>query len=230
VRGSAALHDPAVGGDLVGTVDGDVQPGDSLERLDGETEGTRLLLRAHRRRNKAERQASRREGGEEVRDRRAGAEPDGHAVFDELGGRLGRVALFVLDSHTVENHAVTTRRRTNDMARILVHSATGPDDPTRAALALLIAKTAAKEGHEVQVFLAGDGVHLANPETAEATSGLGTGSVAEHLADLRNAGLTVFLSGMSSKARGIDGGEGFELAPPQKLVELAVWAEATLTY
>jgi uncharacterized protein len=116
------------------------------------------------------------------------------------------------------------------MARILVHSATGPDDPTRAALALLIAKTAAEEGHEVQVFLAGDGVHLANSETAGATNGLGTGSVAEHLAALRAAGLTVFLSGMSSKARGIEGGEGFELAPPQKLVELAVWAEITLTY
>ncbi len=116
------------------------------------------------------------------------------------------------------------------MARILVHSATGPDDPTRAALALLIAKTAAEEGHEVQVFLAGDGVHLASSETAEATNGLGTGSVAEHLAALQNAGLTVFLSGMSSKARGIEGGEGFELAPPQKLVELAVWAETTLTY
>ena len=116
------------------------------------------------------------------------------------------------------------------MARILVHSATGPDDPTRAALALLIAKTAADEGHEVQVFLAGDGVHLASPETAEATNGLGTGSVAEHLAALQNAGLTVFLSGMSSKARGIEGSEGFELAPPQKLVELAVWAETTLTY
>ena len=116
------------------------------------------------------------------------------------------------------------------MARILVHSATGPDDPTRAALALLIAKTAVEEGHDVQVFLAGDGVHLANPETAETTNGLGTGSVAEHLAALRVAGLTVFLSGMSSKARGIEGGEGFELAPPQKLVELAVWAETTLTY
>jgi hypothetical protein len=35
---------------------------------------------------------------------------------------------------------------------------------------------------------------------------------------------------MSSKARGIEGGEGFELVPPQKLVELAVWAEKTLTY
>jgi hypothetical protein len=37
---------------------------------------------------------------------------------------------------------------------------------------------------------------------------------------------------MSSKARGIDAAtrEGVELAPPEKLVELAVWAETTLTY
>jgi len=116
------------------------------------------------------------------------------------------------------------------MARILIHSATGPENATRAALALLVARTAAEEGHEVQVFLAGDGVHLANDEAAAATTGLGTGSVAEYLAALRAAGLNVFLSGMSSKARGIEGGEGFELAPPQKLVELAVWAETTLTY
>jgi predicted peroxiredoxin len=116
------------------------------------------------------------------------------------------------------------------MARMLVHSATGPENATRAALALLIARTAADEGHEVAVFLAGDAVHLADGEKAAATNGLGTGSVAEHLAALHEAGLTVFLSGMSSKARGIEGGEGFELAPPQKLVELATWAETTLTY
>jgi hypothetical protein len=28
----------------------------------------------------------------------------------------------------------------------------------------------------------------------------------------------------------IAGGEGLELAPPQNLVELATWAETTLTY
>lgn len=117
-----------------------------------------------------------------------------------------------------------------NMARILVHSATGPENPTRAALALLIARTAVEEGHEVQVFLAGDGVHLADADKAAQTNGLGTGAVAEHLAVLKEAGMTVYLSGMSSKARGIEGGEGFELAPPQKLVELAVWAESTLTY
>jgi uncharacterized protein len=116
------------------------------------------------------------------------------------------------------------------MARMFVHLATGPENPTRAALALLVARTAVDEGHEVQVFLAGDGVQLVRDETAAAATGVGTGSVAEHLAALRSAGLTVFLSGMSSRARGIDAGEGFELAQPQKLVELATWAETTLTY
>jgi predicted peroxiredoxin len=113
---------------------------------------------------------------------------------------------------------------------MLIHSATGPENPTRAALALLIARTSVEEDHEVRVFLAGDAVHLANAEKAAATTGLGTGEAKEHLAALREAGVTVFLSGMSSKARGIEGGEGFELAPPQKLVELAAWAETALTY
>ena len=116
------------------------------------------------------------------------------------------------------------------MAQMLVHLATGPENPTRAALALLVARTAVEEGHEVRVFLAGDGVQLARQETAAAAAGIGTGSVAEHLAALKSAGVTIFLSGMSSKARGIEAADGFELAPPQKLVELASWAETTLTY
>jgi uncharacterized protein len=116
------------------------------------------------------------------------------------------------------------------MAKLLVHLATGPENPTRAALALLVARTAADEGHEVQVFLAGDAVQLVREETAAAAAGIGTGSVAEHLASLRDAGVPLFLSGMSSKARGIDASVGYELVPPQKLVELAVWSETTLTY
>lgn len=118
------------------------------------------------------------------------------------------------------------------MAKLLVHSATGPENPTRAALALLVAKTAAEEGHEIQLFLAGDAVHLARAETAEATQGVGTGSVREHWAALREADVPIYLSGMSSKARGITAGtaEGVELVPPQKLVELAAEADSTLTY
>jgi uncharacterized protein len=118
------------------------------------------------------------------------------------------------------------------LARILVHLATGPENPTRAALAFLVARTAVEEGHEVQVFLAGDAVQLAREETAAAAAGIGTGVVAEHLEALARAGVPIFLSGMSSKARGIDAStrQGVELMPPQKLVELAVWSETTLTY
>jgi predicted peroxiredoxin len=114
--------------------------------------------------------------------------------------------------------------------KLLVHCATGPENPTRAALALLVARSAVDEGHDVRVFLAGDAVHLAREATASAVHGLGTGNAAEHLAALRGAGVTLYLSGMSSTARGIEGGDGTELCPPAKLVELADWAETTLTY
>ena len=115
--------------------------------------------------------------------------------------------------------------------RLLVNLVTGPENPTRAALAFLVARTAVEEGHDVRMFLAGDGVQLARPATAEAAHGIGTGSIAEHRQALADAGVPVFLSGLSSKARGVDAdGDGLELAPPSKLVELAAWAETTLVY
>jgi predicted peroxiredoxin len=116
--------------------------------------------------------------------------------------------------------------------RLFVNLAAGPENPTRAALAFLVARTAAEEGHEVRLFLAGDAVQLVRPETAEAARGIGTGSVAEHWEALTEAGVPVALSGMSSKTRGINGESrpGVELAQPTKLVELADWAEKTLVY
>ncbi len=118
------------------------------------------------------------------------------------------------------------------MAKILVHLATGPENPTRASLALLVARTAASEDHEVQVFLAGDAVALARPETAAVAHGIGTGALAAHWDALTEAGVPIFLSGMSSQARAVDADvrSGVALAKPQKLVELAVWADKTLTY
>jgi uncharacterized protein len=119
------------------------------------------------------------------------------------------------------------------MAKLLVHLATGPENPTRAALALLVARTAHDEGHDVQLFLAGDAVQLARPATGSLAHGIGTGSFGEHWEALAGAGVPIYLSGMSSQARGLepDGlSEGAELAPPQRLVELALWADSTLTY
>ena len=118
------------------------------------------------------------------------------------------------------------------MSKLLVHLATGPENPTRGALALLVARTAAEEGHDVQLFLAGDAVQFARRPRHRA-QGIGTGSFGEHWEALVSAGVPIFLSGMSSNARGLEpenAAEGIELAPPAKLVELATWADSQLTY
>lgn len=114
--------------------------------------------------------------------------------------------------------------------RLLVHMATGPENVTRVALGLLVARTARVEGHDVDVFLAGDGVQLLRPETREQLHGVGTGSVAEHWAALVEGGARLLASGQSSKARGVATAEGVELAPPQRLVQLIAEADKVVSY
>ena len=65
-------------------------------------------------------------------------------------------------------------------ARILVHVRHGPEHPTRAARAFLVARTAAEEGHGVSVFLAGGAVQLLRDTTLDSVSGVGTGRLRGH--------------------------------------------------
>lgn len=120
------------------------------------------------------------------------------------------------------------------MGRLLVHLATGPENPTRAALALLIARTALESGHQVDVFIAGDGVAVLRPETLDAGAGIGTGSLREHVDALVAGGVTIHASGLSSKARGLTqeslGGLAVTMAPPGRLVELTFAADRVLVY
>jgi predicted peroxiredoxin len=119
------------------------------------------------------------------------------------------------------------------MSKFLVHLTTGPENTTRASLALLVARTAHEDGHDVRLFLAGDAVQLARPATGSLAQGIGTGSFGEHWGALASAGVPIYLSGMSSQARGLEAeglSEGAELSTPQVLVELADWADTTLVY
>ena len=116
------------------------------------------------------------------------------------------------------------------MSRMLVHLATGPENTTRAALALLVARTALANGHSIDVFLAGDAVDFLRPETRAAANGVGTGSVAEHWDALVDGGASMYGSGMSAKARGVVADSDVELAPPDKLVELIDSADKVVVY
>jgi predicted peroxiredoxin len=120
------------------------------------------------------------------------------------------------------------------LGRLLVHIVTGPENPTRSALGFLVARSALEAGHQVDLFVAGDGVANLRPETLDAGHGIGTGSLREHVDALVAAGVTIHASGLSAKARGLTaeslGGLSVTLAPPTKLVDLVFAADRVLTY
>lgn len=120
------------------------------------------------------------------------------------------------------------------MGRLLVHITCGPEAPTKAALGLLVARAAIDQGHEVEVFLAGDAVQLVRDAVLDALNGLGTGSLRESFDAVVAGGGRFHVSGMSSKARGVTDadleGKPAEFAMPTRLVELTFSADRVLTY
>ncbi len=134
----------------------------------------------------------------------------------------------------MQSQSIRQRKEQHAMSKFLVHIHTGPSDPTKATLGCLIAATALKEGHDVTVFMAGDGVHLLADEHLETLVGTGTGALKDHIAAIAEGGGKFVLSGMSAKARGYDEtlleGHPAEFGMPDKLVELADAADTVLCY
>jgi uncharacterized protein len=120
------------------------------------------------------------------------------------------------------------------MAKILVHITNGPENPTRAALAFLVAKSGIDEGHSVSLFLAGDAVQLIRDSVLDNLAGLGTGKLREHYDAIVAGGGRFYLSGMSSKGRGVTDtdliGKPAEFALPNILIRLSLEHDRMFTY
>lgn len=84
------------------------------------------------------------------------------------------------------------------------------------------------------LFLAGDAVQLVREAVLDALSGLGTGSLRESFDAILAGGGRFYLSGMSSRARGVGDadleGKSAEFAMPTRLVQLTFEADRVLTY
>jgi uncharacterized protein len=118
--------------------------------------------------------------------------------------------------------------------KILVHLTHGPEQPTRAALAFLVAKSAIDEGHQVAMFLAGDSVQLIRNPVLDSLVGLGTGKLRESFDAVAAGGGQFYLSGGSSTSRDVTAGdlEGkpAQFAGPRDLVRLSLEHDRMFTY
>ena len=87
--------------------------------------------------------------------------------------------------------------------KIMMKSAWGSDDPTKAAFAFLHGHALAEAGHDVQIFLLGEAVSLMRKAVAMSVVPVGWPPLAEILAKVVEKKIPIFACGACSRARGV---------------------------
>ena len=117
---------------------------------------------------------------------------------------------------------------------VLVHIHSGLEFKNKVTLGILVALTAEKNDHKVTLFLAGDGVDLLRVKKAGEIVGECTGDLYEHLENLKNSKVTIYVSEISASSRGYDEklleGYNAEFAMPDVLVDESIKADSVLCY
>ena len=117
---------------------------------------------------------------------------------------------------------------------VLVHIYSGLESKNKVTLGLLVALEAEKNDNKVTLFLAGDGVNLLRCKKAGEVVGQGTGDLYDHLENLKNSKVSIYVSGLSAKSRGYDEklleGYNAEFAMPDVLVDESIKADSVLCY
>lgn len=117
--------------------------------------------------------------------------------------------------------------------KILMKSAWGSDDPTKAAFPFSHGLALAEAGHEVQIYLLGEAVVLMRKVVADAVTPVGWPAVGEFLNKLKAKGVTIYACGACSKARGVTDADlanyGAKFGSPPVFVSLIEWADHIIT-
>ena len=116
---------------------------------------------------------------------------------------------------------------------IMMKSAWGSDDPTKAAFPFLHGLALSEAGHEVRIFLLGEAVSLMRKSVAEAVVPVGWPPLAETLNKIVARKVVVYACGACSRARGVGEGDlanfGAKFGNPQIFVSLVEWADRVIT-
>jgi predicted peroxiredoxin len=128
---------------------------------------------------------------------------------------------------------VQAQGQTHKPLKIMMKSAWGSDDPTKAAFPFSHGLALAEAGHEVQIFLLGEAVVLMRKVVAEAVTPVGWPKVAETLDKLAARHIPIYACGACSRARGVTEADlsnyGAKYGSPAIFVSLVEWADKVIT-
>jgi predicted peroxiredoxin len=117
--------------------------------------------------------------------------------------------------------------------KILMKSAWGSDDPTKAAFPFLHGDALSEAGHEVQIFLLGEAVSLMRKSVANAVVPVGWPPLSEVLSKIVTKKIPIYACGACSRARGVTETDlteyGAKFGNPKIFVSLVEWSDKIIT-
>ena len=117
--------------------------------------------------------------------------------------------------------------------KILMKSAWGSDDPTKAAFPFSHGLALSEAGHEVQIYLLGEAVVLMRKIVADAVTPVGWPTVGSTLDKLAARKVTIYACGACSRARAVTEADlanyGAKFGSPPVFVSLIEWADHIIT-
>ena len=143
--------------------------------------------------------------------------------------RLAQLAAlpFVLGGSALQGQG------THKSLKILMKSAWGSDDPTKAAFPFSHGLALAEAGHEVQIYLLGEAVVLMRKTVANAVTPVGWPAVGETLDKLAAKHIQIYACGACSRARAVTevdlNNYGAKFGNPAIFVSLIEWADHVIT-
>ena len=139
------------------------------------------------------------------------------------------IGLGVLGLRAGNAQEATTRKP----LKIMMKSAWGSDDPTKAAFPFLHGHALAEAGHEVQIFLLGEAVSVMRKSVASAVVPVGWPPLAETLDKVVAKHIQIYACGACCRARGVAETDlsqwGAKFGSPTIFVSLVEWADRIIT-
>jgi predicted peroxiredoxin len=117
--------------------------------------------------------------------------------------------------------------------KIMMKSAWGSDDPTKAAFPFSHGLALSEAGHEVEIYLLGEAVTLMRKSVANAVTPVGWPPIVEPMNKLAARKVPIYACGACSRARGVTEEDlanfSAKFGNPTVFVGLVEWADRVIT-